>query len=490
MKNLSLLFIALVLLVSDILSQSPDILWTKTYGGIEWEIGYEVQETSDGGFIISGVTNSFGGGSNDFYLIKTDANGDTLWTKTYGGAGTETAYSVFQTADGGYVIAGKIREVGQTYTDVYIIRTNSSGDTLWTRIYGNGDTDEANSVIQTEGDGYYVMVGNTRSFGPGNSMIYFMEVSPTADTMWQQYYGGSANDYGQEVIETEDGYAIIGSTANFGAGSFDAWIIRVDWDYNIIWSKTIGGSQSDDGYSIKQLTNGDFIGAGRTKSFGQGDFSFLIFRLSSGGDSLWAKVYGGTAKDQCTSVKQALGGGIIAAGSTESFGAGNTDWYIVRTDVNGNSLWTKTIGGIADDECHSVAITSDGGYVLTGSTKSYGSGAADLWLVKLAPDPVGINEEMCDMNYLLFQNYPNPFNPITKIKYKIPERSFVTIKVFDVLGNEVITLLNKEKQAGTYGVEFDATGLTSGVYFFRLQAVPIGRQAGDYVETKKMVLMK
>ncbi|NNL21186.1 MAG: T9SS type A sorting domain-containing protein [Ignavibacteriaceae bacterium] len=481
MKKLSL--IITLLSFTFLSAQSPDTLWTKTYGGIDWEIGYEVLETSDGGYIIAGLTNSFGAGANDIYLIKTNANGDTIWTRTYGSPGNESAYSVFETSDGGYVIAGKKTEAGQSYSDAYIIKTNSSGDTLWTRTYGNGNTDEINSIIQTEGDDYYIMLGNTRSFGPGNSSIYFLEVSPAADSVWEDYFGGNANDYGQEIIETNDGYVFIGSSANFGAGSFDAWIVSIDWDYNILWSQTIGGDQSDDGYSIQQTTNNDFIGAGRTSSFGPGDFSFLIFRLNSIGDSLWVKVYGGTERDECKSIRQSNDGGFIAAGSTNSFGSGNRDWYIVRTDANGDSIWTKTLGGVTDDECHSVIPTSDGGYILSGSTKSFGAGGADVWLVKLAPDPTSINEKHTVTNFSLSQNYPNPFNPTTKISFTIAESGFTSLKVYDVLGNEVANLISEEKPAGEYEFDFNGSDLTSGIYFYQLKT-------GNYIETKKMVLIK
>ncbi|MFC2100273.1 T9SS type A sorting domain-containing protein [Bacteroidota bacterium] len=473
--------VALLLTVALLMAQAPDTLWTKTYGGLNYDICNDMQLTSDGGYILAGVTLSYGAGSNDFYLVKTDANGDTLWTRTYGSSITETAYSVFQTSDGGYVVAGKVLSSGPGSSEVFIVKTDSLGDTLWTRTVGGFELDEANSVIQTDGDDYYIILGSTKSYGPGSASVYFIEISPAADTIWEDYFGGPGNDYGYEVIETNNGYVFIAKSASFGAGSYDAWIVRTDWDYNIIWTTTIGGITGDEGYTLQQTANGGFIGGGRTSSFGPGNESFLIFHLNSSGDSLWAKAYGGTDRDECHSIQQTADGGYIAAGVTKSFGAGNYDFYIVRTDANGDSLWTKTLGGTGDDECRAIKQTPDGGYIIAGSTESFGMGQTDFWLIKLAPDPANINEIKTRQNFSLHQNYPNPFKGKTHIKFELQKPAFASLNVFNVLGEKLCTLVEKSCITGPYELEFNAGKMPPGIYYYTLSVNGIK-------QTKKMVV--
>jgi uncharacterized delta-60 repeat protein len=454
----------LIFISLNLIAQPPDTLWTKTFGGPDWEAAYSVQQTTDGGFIVAGQTNSYGTGGNDMYLIKTDDMGDILWTRTYGSPGSENAYSVQQTLDGGYILAGKTTAVNGGSPDVYLVKTNDSGDTLWTRTYGGEDDDDANSVIQTD-DGYYITVGNTRSYGQGNSDFYFVETSPAADTVWDDTFGGYANDYGQVVQETDDGYIMAGSTSNFGAGNFDAWLVRIDYEYEIFWHKTFGGAASDRAYDVQVTSDGGFIGAGYTESFGPGDKSYFLFKANANGDSLWARTYGGEDRDECKSVKQTPDGGYIMAGSTKSFGAGNYDWYIVRTDPNGDTLWTKTLGGTAADECSSVQLTNDGGYIIAGSTRSFGAGNSDIWLIKLAPDLVKIekHENTARIPQLLI--FPNPLTNQTCIKYTLVENSMVYLCIIDLYGKEEKVLCNLIQQKGSHELFIDSSDLPAGIYF-------------------------
>lgn len=460
-------------------SQSPDTLWTKTYGGAEWEIGFSVQQTNDGGYIIAGQTNSFGAGGNDVYLIKTDSEGDTIWTRVYGSPGNEIAYSVQQTLDGGFIIAGRTTPSGTNNPDVYLVKTDANGDTLWTRTEGGDDDDEAYAVIQTD-DGYYIAVGTTRSYGQGYADVFLVEYSPNADTVWDDAFGGNANDYGYALQETENGYIMAASTGSFGAGNFDAWLVRIDWEYEILWHKTFGGLNGDHAYDVQLTSDGGFIGAGSTSSFGPGDNSYFLFKASSDGDSLWAKTYGGEDKDECKSVKQTPNGGYIMAGSSKSFGTGNFDWYIVRTDNSGDSLWTKVFGGTSDDECFSVQLTDDGGYIIVGSTRSYGAGNSDVWLIKLAPDLVSIMEysDLTEKHQMHIS--PNPVSGSANLQFLIGESGIVICDLFQISGIKVKSLINEVKIPGTYEMDIDLSDLSKGIYFCVLKT-------NQGVQTKKMI---
>ena len=203
--------------------------------------------------------------------------------------------------------------------------------------------------------------------------------------------------------------------------------------------------------------------------------------LAQAPDTLWTKVYGGLEQEQGQSVQQTADLGYIASGAVED------QWlrmWLLKTNEGGNIMWEKRLQINNDDFGASIQQTSDGGYIVTGTTQSFGE-ESNLVLVRLESDsPVVVNDAMnLILDYELSQNYPNPFNPSTTIKYQIPELSFVTLKVYDVLGIEVATLINGEKPVGSYEVEFDGTGLPSGVYFYRLKT-------GSYFQTRKMVLLK
>jgi hypothetical protein len=433
MKKLLLLSVAMLLLQSNILSQAPDTLWTKTFGrGNSPDVGNSVQQTSDGGYIVAGSTRLSGGIDEDVYLIKADSSGDTLWTRTFGGIDWDIGNSVQQTSDGGYIIAGWS---GNPLFDhgVYLIKTDSSGDTLWTKTFGGYNQSEGNSVQQTS-DGGYIVTGFL--FSTSGQNVYLIKTDSSGDTLW---------------------------------------------------TKTYGGIYEDGGNSVQQTSDGGYIVAGFTRSFGTSGQNVYLIKTNSLGDTLWTKIYGGSdCWDRGNSVQQTSDGGYIVAGSKSPLYSDNSDVYLLKTDSLANTIWTKTFGGIRYYMRYSIQQTSGGGYIVAGSKTSLGAGDSDVWLIKLAPEsPTAIRsyDNQIPSNYSISQNYPNPFNPSTTIKYSVPKVSFVTIKIYDVLGSEVATLLNEEKPVGTYELSWSAANLSSGVYFYQLKA-------GSFVETKKMILLR
>jgi len=273
----------------------PEVKWQKTFGGPDNEDGYSVQQTSDGGYIIAGYTYSFGTSSydNDVYLIKTDSNGNEEWNKTFGGTRYDEAFSVQQTSDGGYIIAGH--------------------------------------------------------------------------------------------------------TYSFGAGNWDVYLIKTDSNGNEEWSKTFGGANGDGAFSVQQTTDGGYIIAGHTYSFGAGSYDVYLIKTDSSGNEEWSETFGGTSSDYAWSVKQTTDGGYILGGHTESFGAGKSDAYLVKTDYGGNKEWNKTFGGISYDEAHSVQQTSDGGYIIAGKTFSFWVGSVDVYLIKLTSEILSCHNDIKDI---------------------------------------------------------------------------------------------
>jgi hypothetical protein len=277
---------------------------------------------------VVGSTASFGAGYENIFLIKTDANGNISWAKTYGGTEYDRASSVQQTSDGGYIVAGYTFSFGAG-SDVFLIKTDANGNISWAKTYGGTDWDWASSVQQTS-DGGYIMAGYTGSFGAGGDIL----------------------------------------------------LIKTDANGNIIWAKTYGGTSYDEAYSVQQTSDGGYILAGETRSFGAGDYDIFLIKTDANGNIIWAKTYGGTSYDYAYSVQQTSDGGYIMAGETNSFGAGFYDAFLVKTDANGNIIWAKTYGGTYGDRAYSVQQTSDGGYIVAGWTESFSAGSVDIFLIK------------------------------------------------------------------------------------------------------------
>jgi len=371
--------------VSTAIAEPGDTLWTRRYGGTATDLGYSVQQTADGGFVIAGQTDSFGAGYWDVYVLKTDADGDTLWTRTYGGYDWDEARSVQQTTEGGYIITGYSNSFGGGYGDLYLVKTDANGDTLWTRTYGGPETEYGRSVQQTS-DGGYIVSGNTNSWGAGNADVWLLKTDANGDTLWTRIYGGYNTDVGYSVQETTDGgYIVGGSTWSFGAGLYDLYLLKTDANGDTLWTHTYGGSECDEGYAVQQTTDGGYIIAGYTESFGAGSYDLYLVKTDANGDTLWTRTYGGIGGDIGYSGQQTIDGGYVITGTSKSFGGGkNPDAYLVKTDANGDTLWTRVYGGIDYERGLSVQQTTDSGYILAGGTTFEGGEVYDVWLVRVA----------------------------------------------------------------------------------------------------------
>jgi len=469
--------------ITQISAQISDTLWTKTFGTENHDRGYEVKQTSDGGYIIAGLTDSFGRGL-DYLLIRTDELGTLMWFNAYGGTEWDESFSVQETNDGGFIIAGHSMSFGAGKFDIWLVKTDTEGDTLWTKTFGGSSNDFGTSVIQST-DGGYILLGHTWSFGNASD-IWLIKTDSSGNELWSKRYGGSLPDQSNSVQQTEDGgYVIVGYTESFGAGSGDIWLIKTDDTGDTLWTKTFGGSEWEEADYVQQTSDGGYIIVGEISSFGAGKNDIWLIKTDESGDSLWSKTIGGTNFEEAHSVLQTSDGGYIIVGETRSHGAGLYDVWVVRTNASGDLLWHKPLGGADHDQGHSIAKTNDGGFVVVGYTASYGAGGDDVWLIKFDIEKVGIEEtvEGKILNFSLSQNYPNPFNPTTIINYSIPVKQNVRLTVFDLKGREVYRLVQNELPAGRYYLKWDASGLPSGMYLYKIQA-------GDLVITKKMLLIR
>ncbi|MBS4028269.1 MAG: T9SS type A sorting domain-containing protein [Ignavibacteriales bacterium] len=464
-----------------------DTQWTKKFSGCNPGFGNSIQQTSDGGYIIVGYTWISGAGGRDVYLLKTDVNGSPQFTKTFGGGNDDIGNSVQQTNDGGYIIAGNTYSFGAGNSDVYIIKTDVNGDSVWAKTYG-GSLSEVGYSVQQATDGGYVVVGSTtKNFATMGADVYLIKTDANGDSLFTKNIGGIRYDEGYSVRQSSDGsYSIAGYTSSFGATiQGDVYLIKTDANGNTFFTKTFGGSADDYGHSVQQTNDGGYIIAGYTYSFGEGNSDVYLIKTDANGDTLFTKTFGGSNDDRGYSVLQTSDGGYIITGFTNSYGVGDEDIHLIKTDGNGNLQWTKIFGEIDNDWGNSVQQTTDGGYIIAGGTNS------EIYLIKTTPDVVGVREANNNIAIMfsLSQNYPNPFNPTTMIQFEIPLTPFkiggiVSLKIYNIYGQEVATLIhNRLMDEGKHEVEFDASNLESGMYFYRLEA-------SGFVETKKLVLTK
>ena len=366
--------------------ERPPYSFTATFGGPQDDWGASVRQMSDGGYIVAGMTESYGAGSNDVWLIRTDASGNKFWDKTFGGTNWDDVSSVQQTRDGGYVFTGSTSSYGAGGSDVWLVKTDSTGNKEWNKTYGGADGDGGTSVQQTL-DGGYVITGWTASSGAGGYDIWLIKTDASGEKVWDRAFGGTGDEGGTSVQQTPDGgYIVAGSTVSFGSGEDDAWLIRVNDSGNEVWNRTYGGRDGDGASSVMQTSDGGYVITGWTGALSESGSDIWLIKTDSSGSKVWDKTFGGAGDDAGNSVLQASDGGYIIVGVTQSHGAGKKDVWLIRTDSTGSKIWDKTFGGRGNDGGRSVQLTSDGGYVIAGSTKSFGVGGDDVWLLKTDAD--------------------------------------------------------------------------------------------------------
>ena len=358
--------------------------WSQTYGGTENDGALSLLQTSDGGYAMVGYTRSFGAGEDDFWLIKTDEAGSMQWNRTYGGTGSDIAVCLIETSDGGYALVGYTESFGAGSDDFWFVKTDDAGNMQWNRTYGGTKGDYAFSLVETS-DGGYTIAGYTRSYGAGRDDFWLIHVDSSGTAEWNRTYGGWDDDGAIFLVHTSDGgYALAGMTESFGYGSDrdDFWLVKTDSSGNMEWNQTYGGTIREYGFCLVQTSDGGYVMAGCTCSFGAGSHDSWLVKTDAFGNMEWNQTYGGTDVDGATSLIQTEDGGYALAGSTKSFGAGDFDWWLIKTDGAGNMQWNQTYGGRGTDIAASLVETSDGGYTIAGYTYSIGAENSDLWLIK------------------------------------------------------------------------------------------------------------
>jgi len=373
--------------------------WARIYGGESGDYAYSIQQTSDGEYIVAGTSNSFGDYQGDFWVLKLTSSGDIEWEKTYGGSeaqySSDIAYSIQQTSDGGYIVAGSNESFNadpyDSSADFWVLKLTSSGDIEWQKTYGGDYGDTAYSIQQTS-DGGYIVAGELMSTGVGSlTDLWILKLFSTGEIEWQKTYGGDYNRASSIQQTSDGGYIVAGLHTLSGI-----WILKLFSTGEIEWQKTYGGSYAN---SVQQTIDGGYIVAGNTNSFGAGEGDFWVLKLFSNGDIEWQKAYGGSDADRAQSIQQTSDGGYIVAGKTLSFGAGGWDIWVLKFSPSGDIEWEKTYGGsdslARHDIGHSIQEKEEGGYIVAGYTECFGGESSDFLILNLSP--TGDIDPSCDI---------------------------------------------------------------------------------------------
>lgn len=489
----------LFLIYSTLAAQSaPSIEWQKALGGTHGESANAVQQTSDGGYIVAGhsmsndgdVSGNHGGG--DYWIVKLNSAGDIQWQKSLGGSNVDDAQSIRQTTDGGYIIAGSSNSSDGDISgnhgnyDYWIVKLDSSGNMQWQKSLGGSSVDMAQSIQQTSEGGYIVAGSSSSNDGDvngnhGGGDYWIVKLDINGNIQWQKSLGGSSSEQVNSVQQTFDGgYIIAGTTVStdgditISYGNNDFWVVKLDSGGNMQWQKTLGNIGDNIGYYAQQTFDGGYIAVGTSfnpSNLESGLPDYWVIKLSNNGTIQWDKYFGGSFHDNAITIRQTPEWEYIVAGWTASNNGqvtnhhGNLDYWIIKLDGSGNLKWEKTLGGPDFEYLTAVELTADNGYIVSGSTGSTSGdvtghhGLIDAWVVKLSPEQLGISEsqQMTQPNL-----YPNPAKDFFYAD-NLPQES--NIDITDMSGRKIFSQKYHEKK-----IKINTSAFSEGIYIVQIKS--------------------
>ncbi|MEZ5082151.1 MAG: T9SS type A sorting domain-containing protein [Bacteroidales bacterium] len=448
-------------------SQPPDILWYKQYGNTMDDIAFDAIEADDGEYIVIGKT-EITDNNWDAWVAKLDNNGDIIWENTIGGAEDEQVVSIWPGLYSGYVLTGYTSTGSNGLSDIWILYIDDNGDSIASAKYGSWSSDQGFCIRPNVDQGF--IVSSRSTIFQWGDQIHLMKLDASLDTMWTKLYGGPKQDYGHMVEETSDyGYIIAGRTyTTVYPESGDAWAIKTDNNGDTVWTKKYGGDDEDIFYAVVETEDG-YIFAGQTWSFGAGLIDVYVVRTDDDGNVIWSETYGGTGADYAYRIFETEDGNYMISGYSDSF-SGSQDVYMVKIDGNGNLLWEEFYGNSYDGEyMYGGSPTSDGGYILAGKLDLYTQVMHDLFVLKVGPEITGIDRAL-DIGNGHFYCYPNPTETATSFHFDLQGNGFIEIVIYDAFGREVETLRTSHNNPSINEISWDTSSLPVGVYYCYLRS--------------------
>lgn len=491
-----LLTSSLLLLTLTALGQAPSVLWEKNYGGTAPDGIFSGAQTADRGYIISGSTFSTDGdisenfGNEDGWIAKLNASGNLVWSRTYGGNNNDHINRILPSGSG-YVFAGNTASTNDSFTiqhgegDFFIAKTEANGDIVWFKLLGGSGLDYATDMVASP-DGGFVISGYTQSVDGdienplGDNDFWIVKVTATGNIVWKKNLGGSGADNAYRICATVDGgYIVTGSTQSMdgqvtGQHYFeenpmlpDAWVVKLDGDGNLQWQKVLGGYTSDYGFDIKQTTDGGYIIAGASESADgditapRGGYDYWVVKLDNAGNLVWQKSLGGNSYDEARNIIETSNGYVVSGFTYSqtndvSTNYGNGDIWVAGLDTSGNLIWEKNYGGTFTDNVYNMFENSSGEYILCGYTYSADNdvtanhGQSDGWIASLGEITNG-NE---DNQLQKLTVYPNPATNVLFLGQNNAGQKKYTVS--DITGRVINTLTTDEK--------ISVINLSTGIY--------------------------
>jgi len=381
-------FSALLFLIIIGFSSKAQIVFTKEYGGVGNEDGRWIEQLADSGFIMIGRSDTYSNGQSDMWVVRTDASGNVMWTKSYGGTQFDFGNMIRKTSDGGFIMAGFTNTYGVGGNDAWLVKTDGLGNIQWQKTFGNSYDQEFEAVVQTS-DGGYAAIGITNQPGGATPAdIYLVRVAANGDSIFSKNIGGGSGEIGNSIQQTPDGgFILAGQSYSYGNIDGDFYAVKTDGNGIVQWFKNYSNAGLQECHYIQNVPGGGFIMVGDADSLsnGLGDTDVWLIRTDDNGDTLWTKTIGGSKKDGGKTVENTSDGGFFLVGITRSFNLINPNYYLVKTDFAGNTEWQNSSYGTSHhDHAYTGIQTSDGGYAAFGYFRN-SSNTANYALVKLAP---------------------------------------------------------------------------------------------------------
>ena len=436
-------------------ADAVNVVWERAFGGVESDYAIDVDVTFDGGFVLCGGTYSYGAGSADVYLVRTDSVGNKIWDANFGGSEVEVARSIRQTSDGCFIMAGNTASFGSGDIDIYLIKTDSSGNELWHKTFDEQLKDIGNCVREVS-DGGFIIAGETACGSPSfDNDVYLMKTDASGNKQWSKTFGNSSTyERAHHIEQTSDGGFIMAGYRSSGTSDF--YVIKTDSDGNSVWSRTYGGSSYDNAYCVRETSDGGFIIGGGSKSFSE-DWDIYVVKTDSDGNTIWSRNY--DPGSCCFGVLETTNGDFVLCGDS----AGEA--ICMKIDCFGDVIWSKTLSN--GEIGYEVLPAGVNAFVVGGRTSTIGAGSADMYLAKLI-EPLGdtplISEQPEQVEFAGFTDGNNP----------APQSLYIYNTGTDELNwqiSEGCDWLTAEPNSGSstgeineVNLSVDITGLGPGVY--------------------------
>lgn len=469
MKKTLFIFFVIVGFMAN--AQPPKKFYCR-YGGNGYDVGYDVKQTLDNGYIITGSTSSFGQGNTDLYVLKLDSMGQKKFEKSFGGYNNEIGKSVVQLSDSSYVMAGYTSSTGVGGYDVFLVKADKNGSLLWQKTIGGSDWDFAYSM-DTTSDGGFIIAGTTYSFGHGNADGYIIKTDGNGNVIWTKTYGGNKDDEFKSVIQTADGnYALAGYTKSYNDTLGDAWVFKINLNGDSIWSKYFGGNNEDFLNQIVEINTGDYITAGATASFGMGLLDGYALKLSNSGNILSTLINGTATFGEiytAVAISQSNSGNKLCFSQKEDFFGFGIQVKLIEYDYDFIYINASDYGSVKTDETYSLISTKDYGYAAIGYTNGFSSVLTDCYFIKTdsliynSPSIVSVND--INKQSIQFTFYPNPAEDFITIQSSksIDEN---LIKLYSITGEE-ISLKDKFSIFSKQIIQLNIQDVLQGIYYLK-----------------------